>query len=119
MIIGDAAGFVSPISGEGIHACIVSGNVAGDTAIKALESNDVSNQTLKKYKSHPNIKKIIRNFKMRVSIVEFFYEDKGLNLTNMFHLAETDDQIREIVVNMFLFNQPPTKGFLLRLKSMK
>jgi len=119
MIIGDAAGFVSPISGEGIHACIVSGKAAGDTAIKALESDDISNQTLRMYKSYPNIKKIIRNYKMKVSIVDFFYENDGLNLNNMFHLAETDDQIREVVVNMFLFNKAPTKDFLLRLKSMR
>ncbi|UCC21298.1 MAG: NAD(P)/FAD-dependent oxidoreductase [Promethearchaeota archaeon] len=119
MVIGDAAGFVSPISGEGIHACIVSGNIAGDAAIGALESEEISNQNLKKFKSHPNIKKIIRNFKMKVSIVDFFYKDKGLNLANMFYLAETDDQIREMVINMFLFNQAPTRDFLLKLKSMR
>lgn len=119
MIIGDAAGFVSPISGEGLHPCIVSGQAAGETAIKALESDNISNQTLRMYKSYPSIKKIIRNFKMKVSIVDFFYENEGLNLNNMFYLAETDDQIREMVVNMFLFNKAPTKDFLSRLKSMK
>ncbi len=119
MIIGDAAGFVSPISGEGKHACIVSGHAAGETAIKALESDHISNQTLRMYKSYPSIKKIIRNFKMKVSIVDFFYENEGLNLNNMFYLAETDDQIREMVVNMFLFNKAPTKDFLSRLKLMR
>ncbi len=119
MIIGDAAGFVSPISGEGLHACIVSGQAAGDTAINALEKNDISNQTLRGYKSNPNIKKIIRNYKMKVSIVDFFYENNGVNLNNMFRLAETDDQIRDVVVNMFLFNQAPTRDFLSKLKSMK
>ncbi|MFX1501814.1 MAG: geranylgeranyl reductase family protein [Promethearchaeota archaeon] len=119
MIVGDAAGFVSPISGEGLHACIVSGKAAGDTAIRALECEDFSNQTLKTYKSYPNIKKIIRNFKIKVSIVDFFYENGGINLNNMFQLAETDDKIRNTVVDMFLFNKAPTKDFLLRLKSMK
>ncbi len=119
MIIGDAAGFVSPISGEGIHTCIVSGKAAGDTAIRALENDNISNQTLRSYKSYPNVKKIIRNFKMKVSIVDFFYENNGVNLNNMFHLAETDDHIRDEVVNMFLFNQAPTRDFLSKLKSMK
>ncbi|MHA2392515.1 MAG: geranylgeranyl reductase family protein [Promethearchaeota archaeon] len=118
MIIGDAAGFVSPISGEGIHACIVSGNAAGEAALNALENNDISDQTLKNYKNHPNIKKIRRNFKTKVSLVEFFYENEGVNLTNMFHIAESDEKIREMVINMFLFNQPPSKDFLSRLKSM-
>ena len=119
MMIGDAAGFVSPISGEGIHASIVSGNTAGETAVKALETDDVSDQTLKKYKDHPNIKKIRRNFKMTASMVDFLYDAEGKNLSNMFSLAETDSKIREMVINMFLFSQPPTKEFLLRLKSMR
>jgi digeranylgeranylglycerophospholipid reductase len=119
MIVGDAAGFVSPISGEGLRACIVSGKAAGETAIIALESNDFSNQTLKMYKSHPSIKKIIRNFKIKVSIVDFFYEHGGINLNNMFRLAEKDEKIRNRVVDMFLFNKVPPKDFLLRLKSMK
>jgi len=38
MIIGDAAGFVAPISGEGIQPGITSGQVAGEVAIKALKA---------------------------------------------------------------------------------
>ncbi|MHA2005763.1 MAG: geranylgeranyl reductase family protein [Promethearchaeota archaeon] len=119
MIIGDAAGFVSPISGEGIHASIVSGKVAGETAMMALESDTISNNSLKRYKFNPSIKKIIRNFKMKASMVEFFYENEGLNLTNMFRLAETDDQIKEMVTSLFLFSQPPTQDFLSKLKKMR
>lgn len=118
MMIGDTAGFVSPISGEGIHSSIVSGQAAGETAVLALENDDISDQTLKEYKSHPNIRKIRRNFKMTASMVDFLYEADGKNLSNMFSLAETDSEIREMVINMFLFNQPPTKEFLLRLKSL-
>ncbi|GAI63906.1 unnamed protein product, partial [marine sediment metagenome] len=33
---------------------------------------------------HPNIKKIIRNFKLKRSMVEFFYENDGKNLSTMF-----------------------------------
>ncbi|MFX1324304.1 MAG: geranylgeranyl reductase family protein [Promethearchaeota archaeon] len=119
MIIGDAAGFVSPISGEGIHACIVSGYVAGETAVNALKNDEISDQTLKDYKNHPNIKKIRRNFKTKVSLVEFFFADKGINFTNLFHLAESDDYVREMVINMFLFNQPLSKELISKLKSMR
>jgi digeranylgeranylglycerophospholipid reductase len=119
MMIGDTAGFVSPISGEGIHASIVSGQIAGETASYALENDDISDKSLKKYKSHPNIKKIRRNFKMTASMVDFLYEDDGKNLSNMFSLAKTDEKIQDIVINMFLFGQPPSREFLLRLKSMR
>ncbi len=117
LIIGDAAGFVSPISGEGIHPSVVSGNAAAEIATEALKQGDFSTQMLKKYKQYPNIKKIIRNFKMKVSMVEFLFENQGLNLSKMFELADAEDSIREDVINMFLFNTPPSKELLLRIKS--
>ncbi|MFX1493265.1 MAG: geranylgeranyl reductase family protein [Promethearchaeota archaeon] len=119
MIIGDAAGFVSPISGEGIHPSIVSGSIAAETAINALEHQNISKQTLKNYKSHPNIKKIIRIFKMKSVMADFFLENRGENLSNMLKLAEKFDSFREQVINMFLFNQIPSKDFLLKLKTYK
>ena len=118
-MIGDAAGFVSPISGEGIHASIVSGQAAGEIAALALENEDISEETLKKYKSYPNIKKIRRNFKITASMVDFLYENDGKNLSNMFSLATSDKKTREMVINMFLFGQAPSKEFLLRLKSLR
>jgi digeranylgeranylglycerophospholipid reductase len=117
MIIGDAAGFVSPISGEGIHPSVVSGQAAAEVAVNALENDDISTQSLKKYKQYPNIKKIIRNFKMKVSMVEFLFENNGQNLSKMFELAATDDKIREEVINMFLFSIPPSKELLLKIQS--
>jgi len=117
MIVGDAAGFVSPISGEGIHPCVVSGQAAAEVAINALENDDISTQSLKKYKQYPNIKKMIRNFKMKVSMVEFLYEKQGQNLSKMLELADTDDKIREEVINMFIFSIPPSKALLLKIQS--
>jgi digeranylgeranylglycerophospholipid reductase len=117
MIIGDAAGFVSPISGEGIHPSVVSGQAAAEVAINALENDDISTQSLKKFKQYPNIKKIIRNFKMKVSMVEFLFENGGQNLSKMFELADTDDKIREEVINMFLFSIPPSKELLLKIQT--
>jgi geranylgeranyl reductase family protein len=118
MIIGDAAGFVSPISGEGIHPSVVSGNAAAETAIKALEYENLSSKALKNYKIHPNIKKIIRNFKLKLSLVEFFFEKQGKNLSNMLKLAEIDKNFREEVINMFLFNLAPSKEFLTKMQSV-
>ena len=119
MIIGDAAGFVSPISGEGIHPSIVSGQVAGETAIMALESENFTAKAFRAYKSHIKVKKIIRNFKLKRSMVEFFYENNGRNLSKMFELAENDNSFREKVINMFLFNQAPSKEFIAQIRSQE
>jgi len=119
MLIGDAAGFVSPISGEGVHPSIVSGKAAAETSIKALEEENISRNTLNMYKTHPDIKKIRRNFKLKLSLVDFFFENRGRNISNMFHVAEKDELFREEVIGMFLFNKVPSKDFLLKIKSYK
>jgi digeranylgeranylglycerophospholipid reductase len=117
MVIGDAAGFVSPISGEGIHPSVVSGEIAAKTAINALQDENFGKSCLKAYKFHPNIKKIIRNFKLKRSMVDFFFEKDGKQLNNMFQLAFEDKQYKEQAIDMFLFNKPLSKEFLLKLKS--
>ncbi len=117
MVIGDAAGFVSPISGEGIHPSVVSGEIAAKTAINALQDENFGKSCLKAYKFHPNIKKIIRNFKLKRSMVDFFFEEDGKQLNNMFQLAFEDKQYKEQAIDMFLFNKPLSKEFLLKLKS--
>ena len=58
MLVGDAGGFVSPISGEGIQTAVVSGKIAAETAIEALQNEDYSKTSLKRYKTNQDIKKI-------------------------------------------------------------
>ena len=51
-------------------------------------------------------------------MVDYLYKDDGKNLSNMFSLAKSDKEMKEIVMNMFLFGHPPPKDFLLRIKSL-
>jgi len=117
MLVGDIAGFVNPISGEGISPGVVSGKIAAETAIKALESENISKQTLKMYKFHPTIKKISRSFKLSLSIADFCFENQGQNFAKMCRIAERDKDFREKVVNMFLFNRAPPKDFISKLRT--
>lgn len=119
MIIGDAAGFVSPISGEGIHPSIVSGQAAAETAIQALDAEDFTKKRLRAYKKNSNIKKIISNFKLKRSLVDFFYEEKGENLNNMLKLAEEDKAFKTQVINMFFFNATPSQEFFSKIRDLK
>ena len=66
--------------------------------------------------AHPSVKKIIRNFKLKRSLVDFFFEHKGRNISKMFELAEINNEFRDEVVNSFLFNHTPSKEFLLKIK---
>ncbi|MFX1442310.1 MAG: NAD(P)/FAD-dependent oxidoreductase, partial [Promethearchaeota archaeon] len=115
-IIGDAAGFVAPISGEGIHAAIVSGQVAGETSLNALERNNFTINTLKEFKQHSNIKRIIRLFKFQRKFVNFFYENEGENLNKTFKMVEESEEFKQIVIDTFIFGQTPPKDFISKIK---
>ena len=49
MIVGDAAGFVNNVHFEGTNLAMLSGKLAGETAIFALEKYDVSSSVLSMY----------------------------------------------------------------------
>jgi len=49
MLCGDAAGFVDSFNGEGIHYAIVSGKMAGHTAVHAFKKRDFSKRMLLGY----------------------------------------------------------------------
>ncbi|GAC1534835.1 MAG: NAD(P)/FAD-dependent oxidoreductase [Candidatus Velthaea sp.] len=49
LLAGDAASLVSPLSGSGIHAALVSGIAAARTANAALRANDTSATWLRRY----------------------------------------------------------------------
>ncbi|MHA2391753.1 MAG: NAD(P)/FAD-dependent oxidoreductase [Promethearchaeota archaeon] len=115
MIIGDAGGFVSPISGEGIQTAVTSGKVAAETAAIALQTEDYSQKMLKKYRTDPAIKDIIRNFKLKRSMINFFYENEGKNVNKMLSLAESDSMIREQIINMFAFGEIPSEDLIAKI----
>jgi len=117
MLIGDAAGFVNPISGEGICPGIASGKAAAETGINALESEDISKESLKEYRFNPTIRKIGRSYKMTLSLLDFCFEKQGQNFSKMCKIAENDDKFREQIINMFLFSKAPPKDFITRLKN--
>lgn len=118
MIIGDAGGFISPISGEGIHTSIKSGMIAAETAIKALEEQDYSKNILKNFKQHSEIKTITRDFKLTYSMTNFFYENKGENLNRMLALTEKDPEFKSQVVDIFTSSSIsiPSKEFFSKIK---
>ena len=119
MLVGDAAVFVSPMSGEGIPSSVISVNIAAKTAIEALQEEDFTGNILKRYKNNPEIKNYIRNFKLRKSVRSFFYENNGENLNNMLELTEEDLDFRKQVRDLFLASSEgiPSKEFFSRIKS--
>ena len=56
---------------------------------------------------------------MKIPMIDFFFEHGGKNLSTMLKLAENDENYKEQVINMFLFNQVLSKDFLLKIKAYK
>lgn len=49
LLVGDAAGFINPLSGEGIYYAMASGKIAAELITEALEKNDTTEEFLSKY----------------------------------------------------------------------
>jgi len=49
VVIGDAAGHIDPLTGEGIHTAMDGGWLAAEELISALEASDLSEKRLKRY----------------------------------------------------------------------
>jgi geranylgeranyl reductase family protein len=49
LLVGDAAGFINPLTGGGIHNALISATLAAETVDDALRRGDVSRQSLRIY----------------------------------------------------------------------
>lgn len=49
LLVGDAAGFINPLTGGGIHNALISARLAAQTAHEALKANDTSRERLRVY----------------------------------------------------------------------
>ena len=51
LLVGDAAGFINPLTGGGIHNALVSAQIAGETVAGALQSGDASRHAMQAYET--------------------------------------------------------------------
>jgi len=49
LLLGDAASLIDPLSGEGVGNAMISAKIAAQITLEALQKNDFSEKTLKKY----------------------------------------------------------------------
>jgi menaquinone-9 beta-reductase len=49
LVVGDAAGHIDPLTGEGIHTALEGGAIAADEIDSALRAGDLSEQRLSRY----------------------------------------------------------------------
>lgn len=74
LVVGDAAGFVSPATGEGIYYGMKSGQLAAEATIKALMSEDYSEEALANYARNVRESIIYNDMKYGWKIRRMFLE---------------------------------------------
>jgi len=80
MLVGDAAGCVSPITGGGIDTGLESGMIAGQVAAKAIKEDNLSEENLQEYADYVN-ENIGKKFEKLITVRDFIYnlEDEDMN----------------------------------------
>lgn len=74
LLVGDAAGFINPITGGGIHNSIISAELAAEVGTHALQAGDVSYGQLQQYEQlcHTNLWESMRtSYRMQQSFIRF------------------------------------------------
>ncbi len=90
LLVGDAAGFVDPLHGEGIRYAIKSGRLAADVLAEALESDDLSAEALARYGALCR-EDFMDDFKWARRLSRIIYPPSGL----FFWLAECNPSVIE------------------------
>lgn len=78
VVAGDAAHMANPVTGGGIHTAMLSGKFAGETAVKAVESEKYTRKALKEYEDlwkEEFGKELELSLKARYILEEFTDED--------------------------------------------
>ncbi|MEM4360950.1 MAG: geranylgeranyl reductase family protein [Candidatus Anstonellaceae archaeon] len=96
VLVGDAASLVDPFSGEGVGNATTSGKLAAQSIVEAINSNDFSENFLKKYEERVWAElgaELKTSYQMQqIGKIKFL-------LNRVIYKASTDPQIKELISN--------------------
>lgn len=95
VIVGDAAGLINPITGEGIYYAMSSGEIAANVITKSLEANDTSEKFLSKYQK--NWKK---DFGRDIEILLGSTKNMTMNTEKFVKLSSKDQKLANIAIGI-------------------
>lgn len=104
IIVGDAAGFVSPLTGEGIHYAIDSGRIAAEVIVKAFEKGDFSGKTLKEYQDI-----WMEKWGKDLKALNFFQKRLMKQPETIVKYASKDDILKKMFVGLYVGSASASK----------
>ena len=108
MVAGDAAGFVDPLTGDGIRTAMLSGKYAGIVASKSIKAEDYSKSFLKEYYdlTEENVGKSFNRFN---KVKEFLLtlDDESLNsIVEEISKTDMDDVTVKTLLKVIIKSSP-------------
>ncbi|HUX99973.1 MAG TPA: NAD(P)/FAD-dependent oxidoreductase [Candidatus Deferrimicrobium sp.] len=102
MGVGDCMGFVAPIIGEGIFSALLTGKLAAETAIKALELGDYSKKILKDYQKAWMKFGLKEGYEFQRMMRDAVVDNINENFNKMIDWALQDEQNKKLLGEMFV-----------------
>ncbi|MHA1309624.1 MAG: NAD(P)/FAD-dependent oxidoreductase [Candidatus Helarchaeota archaeon] len=100
--VGDASGFVLPMIGAGIHYAFITGKFAGETAVIAIEDDDYSKKSLKRYQDKWKQRNIKKSFANQILIRDLLISDLDKFSNLLIKWALENSENKELFAKMFL-----------------
>ncbi|UCF07328.1 MAG: NAD(P)/FAD-dependent oxidoreductase, partial [Thermoplasmata archaeon] len=104
MLLGDAAGFVSPLSGEGIFFAMDSGRLAAETLRAAFKRGDLSKSALQSYHDA-----CMQEWGKDLQFLVSLHITLINNAERSVRYAARDPKLKDMFADVMTFNQSPRK----------
>jgi len=95
ILCGDAAGFINPITGEGIYYAMVSGSIGAAVIAEALKAQDLSHQFLSRYQTYWN-----HDFGKDLKLLGRFNSQWGTNSEKIVRLMTVDKKFAKLIIGV-------------------
>jgi geranylgeranyl reductase family protein len=111
LLVGEAAGLVNPINGEGVDFALESGLMAAEVAAEALLAGDLSGQRLAVYGRRLRERYLVL-FQYLAKMRDWYFRERVLNL--IIRKAHRRPELKHLFVNAALGLADPRDGVSLR-----
>jgi flavin-dependent dehydrogenase len=95
LICGDAAGFINPITGEGIYYAMASGEIAAEVVVEALNKGDTSENMLSKFQ-----KQWKKDFGRDLELLGRFNQQWGKKSEKIVKLLTRDEKLAKLIIGV-------------------
>ena len=96
LLVGDAGGFINPLTGEGIYYAMASGEIAAQTISEALEKNQPTEQFLSQYETRWR-----KDFGKDLDLIYMILQRGHIeNRDRVFYIAGLDKQLADLMIGV-------------------